>query len=115
MNRFLLIETNGYRSRPRTPRGPDGCPTMTMTRTQLLAHVGLVDGPELIVEADKEADIFWGVAIYALGNPKTCLAPTAAERIANYIRQNGDKELANRIMQAVETARLNATSEMSKS
>jgi hypothetical protein len=61
----------------------------------------------LIVEASKEADIIWRVAIYAPGNPVAYLATSTAVQLSNYLRKNGDKELARRIVTAVEEARRN--------
>jgi hypothetical protein len=76
-----------------------------MTRTEMLARHGLIDGPGLIVEASKDADIIWRVAIYAPGNPVAGLATSTAVQLSNYLRKNGDKELARRILTAVEEAR----------
>jgi hypothetical protein len=42
---------------------------------------------------------------YAPGNPVACLATSTAVQLSNYLRKNGDKELARRILTAVEEAR----------
>jgi hypothetical protein len=82
-----------------------------LTRSEMLALHGLIDGPGLIVEASKEANIIWRVAIYAPGNPVACLATSTAVHLAEYLRRNGDKELAGRILTAVEQARSNTRNE----
>jgi hypothetical protein len=78
-----------------------------MTRSEMLALYGLIDGPGLIVEASKDADIIWRVAIYAPGNPVAVLATGTAVHLAEYLRKNGDNELEGRILTAVEQARSN--------
>jgi hypothetical protein len=81
-----------------------------MTRSEMLARHGLNDGPGLIVEASKEADIIWRVAIYA---PVACLATSTAVQLSEYLRKNGDKQLASRILTAVEEARRHTRNESS--
>jgi hypothetical protein len=78
-----------------------------MTRSEMLALYGLIDSPGLIVEASKDADIIWRVAIYAPGNPVAVLATGTAVHLAEYLRKNGDNELEGRILTAVEQARSN--------
>jgi hypothetical protein len=90
---------------PRTGSRPSQGGTTMMTRSEMLARHGLIDGPGLIVEASKEADIIWRVAIYAPGNPVAVLATSTAVQLADYLRQNGDQELASRIDVEVEKAR----------
>jgi hypothetical protein len=98
---------------PRTGSRPSQGGMTMITRSEMLARWGLIDGPGLIVEASKEGDIIWRVAIYAPGNPVACLATSTAVQLAEYVQKNGDEELASQIIAAVEEARRHTRNESS--
>lgn len=72
-----------------------------MTRAEVLAHYGIVDGPDLIVEAG----VMWRVAIRAAGSPVTAISPSTALELSEQLRQGGDEKLADRIALEANKAR----------
>ena len=75
-----------------------------MTRAEVLAHYGLIDGPDLVVDLIKEAGVMWRVAIRAAGNPVTALPPSRALELSAELRQI-DEKLADRIALEANKAR----------
>jgi len=68
-----------------------------MTRAEVLAHYGIVDDPDLIVDLIQEAGVMWRVAIRAAGSPVTAIPPSTALELSEQLRQGGDEKLADRI------------------
>jgi hypothetical protein len=76
-----------------------------MTRAEVLARYGIIDGPDLIVDLIQEAGVMWRVAIRAAGNPVTAIAPSTALELSEQLRQIGDEKLADRIALEANKAR----------
>jgi hypothetical protein len=77
--------------------------TSEMTRSEILASYGIVDHPNLIIEALKP-DALWRVRISGEGNPLTAAIDAGgALKLANELRKVGEEKLANRIV--IETER----------
>lgn len=81
-----------------------------MSRADILARFGIIDRPELIVHATKEADVLWRVGIHGKGDPLTALLPKRALELSEELRRANEEELANRIVMEIEKAnRYNTT------
>ena len=76
-----------------------------MTRAEVLASYGIVDGPDLTVDLIQEANVMWRVAIRAAGNPVTAIPPSTALELSEQLRQIGYEKLADRIALEANKAR----------
>jgi hypothetical protein len=75
-----------------------------MTRTQILTRYGIVDRPDLIIQATKEDDVLWLVKIQGQGDPVRALATDNALKLSQDLRRIGERTLAGRIVLEAERA-----------
>ncbi len=75
------------------------------TRAEILKRYGIVERPELMVRATKEADVLWRVAINAQGDPLTAIDVGHALKLSEELRRAGEEALAARIVMAIDEAR----------
>ena len=75
-----------------------------MTRTEILARYGILDRPDLIIQAIKEADALWLVGIQGQGDPVRALATDNALKLSQDLRRIGERTLAGRIVLEAEKA-----------